>query len=81
MLMNNGVFDWTKFLAERMYEFMSLQYKTFYMLHYAIGLFLDATWMQISTDRLEVRPSPFAPDDVQSCIGGIWIRQQDRRPL
>lgn len=46
VLMNglrNGVaYDWASLLADRTEEFMTLQYKKFYLPHHAIGLFLDA---------------------------------------
>ena len=46
-----------------MHEFMTLQHKTFYMPHYAIGLFLDATIRMIPEDRLEAKPGPLAPGE------------------
>lgn len=59
-IMNDKVYDWAAILAEWMHEFMTLQHRTFYMPHYAIGLFLDATAQAIPVDRLEVKPSPLA---------------------
>ena len=49
------MYDWAALLVERMYEFMTLQHRTFYMPHYAIGLFLEATGRMIPLDRLEVK--------------------------
>ena len=46
-IMNGKVYDWAFVLVERMHEFMMLQHKTFYMPHYAIGLFLNATMRMI----------------------------------
>ena len=37
--------------------------KTFYMLHYAIGLFLEATTRTIPVDRLEAKPGRLAPGE------------------
>ena len=62
-IMNGKVYDWAFVLAECMHEFMTLQHKTFYMPHYAIGLFLDATTWMIPEDRLEARPRPLAPGE------------------
>ena len=62
-ILNGRVYDWATLLAERMYEFMTLQHKTFYMPHYAIGLFLDATMRMIPLDRLEVKLGPLAPGE------------------
>ena len=42
-IMNGRVYNWATVLVEQMYEFMTLQHRTFYMPHYAIGLFLDVT--------------------------------------
>ena len=53
-LMNGRVYDWASLLATRMDEFMTLQHKTFYMLHYAIGFFLEATARVIPKDKLEI---------------------------
>lgn len=59
-IMNEKVYEWATLLVECMYEFMTLQHKTYYIPHFAIGLFLDAaTWM-ILLDRLEVKPDPLA---------------------
>lgn len=55
-LMNGIVYDWAALLAERMYEFLTLQHRTFYMPHYAIGLFLEAMREVVPEDELEVRP-------------------------
>ena len=41
-IMQGMVYDWATVLADRMQEFMSLQHRTFFMPHYAIGLFLEA---------------------------------------
>ena len=60
-MMNGKVYDWASVLAERMHELLTLQHKTFYMLHYAIGLFLDATARLIPEDKLEARLGPLAP--------------------
>lgn len=54
-LMNGVVYDWATVLLDRMYEFITLQYHTFYMPHYAIGLFLEAT-LRIPLDKLEPVP-------------------------
>jgi hypothetical protein len=62
-IMNGRVYDWATLLAERMHEFMTLQHRTFYMPHYAIGLFLDATVRVIPIDKLEVKPTPLAPGE------------------
>ena len=62
-IMNGKVYDWAFVLAERMHEFMTLQHKTFYMPHYAIGLFLDAIARMILEDRLEAKPGPLAPGE------------------
>ncbi len=45
-------------MAAHMDEFMALKHKTFYMPHYAIGLFLEATARVIPRDKLEIQPSP-----------------------
>ncbi|XP_059073518.1 uncharacterized protein LOC131874251 [Cryptomeria japonica] len=52
-LMNGIVYDWAALLAERMYEFLTLQHRTFYMPHYAIGLFLDAMREAVPEEELE----------------------------
>lgn len=62
-IMNDIVYDWASLLAERMQEFMSLQHKTFYMPHYAIGLFLDATTRMILNDILEIKPGSTEPGE------------------
>lgn len=54
-VMIGNVYDWTSLLAKHMHEFMTLQHKTFYMPHYAIGLFLDATTHMIPTNGLEIK--------------------------
>ena len=54
-IMTRRVHDWVALLVECMYEFMTLQYRTFYMPHYAIGLFLDATAQMIPLDKLMVK--------------------------
>ena len=59
-IMNGKVYNWAPVLAERMHEFMMLQHKTFYMSHYTIGLFLDATAWTIPVDRLEAKPALLA---------------------
>ena len=46
-----------------MYELMTLQHKTFYMPHYAIGLFFEATTRVILIDVLEAKPGPLAPGE------------------
>lgn len=43
---NMMVYDWACVLADRMEEFMTLQHRTFYMPHHAIGLFLEAALHQ-----------------------------------
>ena len=53
----------TSLLAKHINEFMTLQHKTFYMPHYAIGLFLDATTWMIPNDRLEINPSSTDPGE------------------
>ena len=60
-LMNGKVYDWISLLATRMDEFMTLQHKTFYMPHYAIRLFLEATARTIPQEKLEIQPSPAVP--------------------
>ena len=62
-IMTGKVYDWASVLAEWMHEFMTLQHKTFYMPHYAIGLFLDAAVRMIPADDLEAQPGPLAPDE------------------
>ena len=62
-IMIGKVYDWASMLAERMHEFMTLQHKTFYMPHYAIGLFLDAATRMIPADELEAQPGPLAPGE------------------
>lgn len=62
-IMNDKVYNWSSVLAERMHEFMMLQHRTFYMAHYAIGLFLDAVAQAIPVDRLEVKLGPLAPGE------------------
>lgn len=55
-LMNGIVYDWAALIAKRMYEFLTLQHRTFYMPHYVIGLFLEATREAMPKEELEVRP-------------------------
>ena len=62
-ILNGRVYDWATLLAERMSEFMTLQHRTFYMPHYAIGLFLDTTARMIPMDVLEAKPGPLAPGE------------------
>ena len=62
-ILNGRVYDWAALLAERMSEFITLQHKTFYMPHYAIGLFLDAIVQMIPMDALEAKPRPLAPSE------------------
>ena len=52
--MNGTVYDWATVLADTMDEFMTLQHRTFFMLHHAIGLFLEAALHQVPTDDFEV---------------------------
>lgn len=54
-LMNELQYDWASVLADRMFEFMTLQHRTFYMPHYTIGLFLEVTLSQLPTDKLETQ--------------------------
>ncbi len=56
-IMDERMYYWAAILAERIYEFMMLQHRTFDMPHYAIRLFLDATMRMIPLDRLEVKPT------------------------
>ena len=53
-LMNGRVYHWASLLAARMDEFMTLQHKTFYMPHYAIEFFLEATARVIPKEKLEI---------------------------
>ena len=62
-MMNGRVYDWAPLLVERMDEFMTLQHKTFYMPHYAIGLFLNAIARMIPTDKLEIKPGLIKPGE------------------
>ena len=62
-ILHGRVYDWAALLAEWMSEFMTLQHKTFYMPHYAIELFLDATAQMIPNDALEAKPGPLAPGE------------------
>ena len=55
-IMQGTVYDWATVLAEQMEEFMSLQHRTFFMPHYAIGLFLEAVVSQIPMDDFEAPP-------------------------
>lgn len=55
-VLHGKVYDWAALLAEQMSEFMTLQHKTFYMSHYVIGLFLEATTRMIPNDALEAKP-------------------------
>ena len=57
-ILHGIVYDWATLLAERMSEFLTLQHKTFYMPHYAIGLFLEATTWMIPNDALEAKSGP-----------------------
>lgn len=57
-LMGGKIYDWLWLPSECMYEFMTLQHKTFYMTYYAIGLFLDAMLKQILVNILELKPRP-----------------------
>ena len=50
------VYDWASVLADRMEEFMTLQHRTFFMPHHAIGLFLEAAASQIPLDDFEAPP-------------------------
>lgn len=59
-IMNGKVYDWSSILAEHMHEFMTLHHRTFYMPHYAIGLFLDARARIIPIDKLEAKLGPLA---------------------
>ena len=59
-ILHGRVYDWAALLVERMSEFMTLQHKTFYMPHYAIGLFLDAIARMIPNDALEAKLRPLA---------------------
>ena len=59
-ILHDRVYDWAALLAERMSKFMTLQHKTFYMPHYAIGLFLDVTTRMIPNDALEAKLGPLA---------------------
>ena len=52
-ILHGRVYNWTALLAERMYEFMTLQHQTFYMPHYAIGLFMEATANQLPLDDFD----------------------------
>lgn len=62
-LHNGVVYDWASLLADRMDEFMTLQYKKFYMPHHAIGLFLDAVCTQITPGSQPLEPQGrVAPD-------------------
>ena len=62
-IMNGKVYDWASLLATRMEEFMTLQHKTFYMPHYAIRLFLEATARTIPHEQLEIKPSSAVPGE------------------
>ena len=62
-LMNGRVYHWASLLATHMDEFMTLQHKTFYMPHYAIGFFLEATARMIPNEKLEIQPSPTVPGE------------------
>ncbi len=53
VFMNGTVYDWATVLANRI-EFMILQHRMFFMLHHAIGLFLEAVVNQIPLDDFEV---------------------------
>lgn len=53
---NGRVYNWDALLTKRINEFMTIQHKTFYMPHYAIGLFLEAIMQIIPLDMLEVKP-------------------------
>ena len=53
-IMNGTVYDWAIVLADRMEEFMTLQHRTFFMPHHAIGLFLEAIVNQLPLDDFEV---------------------------
>lgn len=55
-IMQGIVYDWASVLADRMEEFMTLQQRTFFMPHYAIGLFLEAAINQIPMDDFEAPP-------------------------
>lgn len=62
-IINGKVYDWASLLAMCMDEFMTLQHKTFYMSHYAIRLFLEATTRTISHEQLEVKLSLAIPGE------------------
>lgn len=49
-LMNGVQYDWATILADRLYEFMTLHHRTFYIPHYAIRLFLEAMRSQLSEE-------------------------------
>ena len=55
-IMQGIVYDWASVLANRMEEFMTLQHRTFFMPHHAIGLFLEAATSQIPLDDFEAPP-------------------------
>lgn len=57
---NGTVYDWASVMAERLYEFMTLQHRTFYMPHIAIGLFLNAAREQILAEKLRPQPVDIA---------------------
>ena len=52
-IMQGTVYDWAIVLADRMEDFMTLQHRTFFMLHHVIGLFLEAAANQIPLDDFE----------------------------
>ena len=55
-IMNNMVYDWAAVLADRMEEFMTLQHRTFFMPHHAIGLFLEAAANQLPLENFDAPP-------------------------
>ena len=58
-ILQGRVNDWAALWVERMYEFMTLQHKTFYIPHF--GLFFEATTQMIPNDAREAKPGPLAP--------------------
>lgn len=63
-LMNGVQYDWATVLADRMYEFMTLHQRTFYMSHYAIGLFLEAMRSQQPEDEVDIKSvGSLAPEE------------------
>ena len=55
-IMQGTVYDWATVLADRMEELMTLQHRTFFMPHHAIGLFLEVVVNQVPLDDFEAPP-------------------------